>query len=423
MKKLFALLLALALTLVGTLGLAEGVTITSELEIDREAARTIMAGMNMKPGEIEQADAALALLTAAKEVLVIADDGFQYDLSLNDTEVFTLAGQGGDADFAIISTLFPNYALTISANTIMEALANIASQASSGAVDMSGVDVQKLEAVVTGYWNEFIDEVRAAVTAGEPEIVEYTMEDGTSFNARIPMNVDEAAVVAAANRMLQKLAADETVLSALKSLSGEGEITVEEIPADNLPEVQLSVYMNYSGEGVSYDTMYVAMDILSAGAESAAIKLDVFRNGDSTQVALSVPDEEITGVYNYTASDIGIIAALELYVKEVYSAFAFTAGEEDGKTVVASYIYYMDKYNPLISEVTTVAPGGALTVDVRGAGKTALPVEKLFSGDDASAATDLALDILLNGLGNLLTKATEAVPETAVLTSALTDMM
>ena len=430
MKKLTALLLALLLVLSGTLALAEesamafpSITLTDEIDINRDAAKTILAAMELQDDQIEFVDSVLAILSAVNERLTIADGGIQLDIGLNGDDVFSIGGELTDDGLAIASTLFPSYVLTVSAETIMKALEGLTSTMSPDGAEAS-LPAEAM-AAIQEYANQFIDAVKPAIGIGEVEVGEFTFEDMT-FNTMVPIHVDTVTIAQAAKTFMEQVNSDETITAALESMSKLGidtsaELNLpEELSEENVPAVSITAYANVDENGNQSGPIYAVAEITEYGKDAPTATIDVLADDPNLQLQLDVPEAQTNALFTLTSDDTGFNGQLDLYYQGAY--FGLDINAEMGETITLAIDFYaFDSENPLFSEVSTLTMGGQRTLPISGTDKQILSAETLVSGEDETATIGLTMDVLFNGLGGVISAVTEAVPESANLLKLLTD--
>lgn len=430
MKRLISLLLALMLVMTGTLALAEATTdaapagtpeaapfaftMTDETEIDREAAKQLLTASGVDESQIGLIDSVIALVNASAHKLVIADNGAQYDLSLGGKEALTVAGELTEEGLNIVSTLFPNYVLTVKAETVINML-----QQFSSAVEASNAATQlpaEAAEAVQEYGQEFLNKITPAITAGQPEMQEFTLGEHT-FTGKLPMSVDTRIIAEAAKELVEKLAADERIKTAVESMQASGvkismdDFKVPENLAETVPTVNFDYYFAMDDQGNQTSDFFVDGELIKQGEDAAFMTFTILNTPGNVEISARVPETQFQCDLGITYNEAGCNALINVYMQEQFLGGAninVTLGEE---IVIVSDLYINDEENPLAHETTTITMAGERTMAVTAEDKTALAVEDLISGKDESAMTGISMDILLNGLGTLLTNATEAVPE------------
>lgn len=111
LKKWFSALLALMMIL--ACAAASANTVRIRMSVDPQAAEEAITIPNAQADQAAIIKAVVSLVNAAEIRLVTAADGIQADLDLNGENTFSLGyvldGQG----IRLVSTLFPNYVLTL----------------------------------------------------------------------------------------------------------------------------------------------------------------------------------------------------------------------------------------------------------------------------------------------------------------------
>ena len=237
MKKMLALLLALMLALTCTMALAEttgippilGITVQSENDVDREVLKNALTQMGVDENTLSLIDSVAAVISESAEKVVVAPNGFQYEELLKGTSLFSMVSQFSESGLLAATSLLPNYTFSLSAEEIGQMIQGMAQQAEG----LQALDTEALAKAITGYSNTFIDACVKAVTPGQPEQGDFVL-DGISYNVKVPLNVDLAAIIEATNKMTADLFNDETVKSAIETLKGMG-VNIEVPESTDIP--------------------------------------------------------------------------------------------------------------------------------------------------------------------------------------------
>ena len=430
MKKLLALLTALMMVLSCTLALAEeapqGVTITSTLTIDREAANNLVSMFSQDEQQAELIDAVIGILGNLNGRLTVAD-GAQLDLFLKDKELASLALGASEEGIAVASTLFPSYVLTASQETIMQLMEQLSAQAgvANPAADPEALAaIQELMEAASGYSNEFVTSCQSAVSTGDPEMGEFTFDD-LSFNCRVPLTVDVPAIAAAFQTMVDQIESDETIQSGLKTLEGmglklseDGEVNLNVEEMSNV-DVTGDIYMNIDETGAQTGATYVVVQVVGGEeGQTSTTNVSVLVDESAVYVSIELPEAQTTTDVTVVTEDAGVSVRVDVNAQGMYFGAAFVLGMGD---VISAdfYVYVLDDENPLVVESITVEQGGELTMSFDDAGKTELAIEDLMNDSDGTASSGLLMDVLFNGLGSAMSAATEALPEEAESLSGL----
>ena len=239
MKKLFALMLALAMLLSCAAALADAapaeeaseaaalalpLTIYSETDIDRDVLALDLTALGYDEKALLKADTIAAVLTEAEERLTIADNGFQWDLLLSGKDIFTIAGAFTDAGFTLGSNLFPNHVFTFSNEELAKYANAAASKYEKQAKAMERIDPNALARAIEPHINNFVATSLAAFKNGETQQGDFEL-NGNSYNTMVPIDVDVAAISSALTQLEKDLLADPTVAVTIAQFDRSGKYT------------------------------------------------------------------------------------------------------------------------------------------------------------------------------------------------------
>ena len=433
MKKLLALMLALMLVLSG-LALAEQpaqqpaeptpLTISSRLEINRDAAKDLMTAAGMPEEQIALYDTIMGIVNTATENLVIADGGFEYAINLNDNPLLSLAGEADDKGIAFNCSLVPSYVFTMSADSILnmaqEMAKNAEAEAKKEAEKLQGIDVNALTEALGGYFTEYIATFVSAVSFGDAQSGEFNVDDG-QFNCMIPMNVDLVTLAKATNTLTEQLTTDPTIAAAMKATNSQQPEPLN-IPTEGLPTVMANMYVNVGENGEPEDGNYIVCNIIPQDVETPSVVIKRYMDSEGLWCTVDVP--EVNCNISYDQKNLydgnGFAARVDINFGEMYMG-ANVLGEMSGDdTVVTSKLYYLDNVTPIATDYCTISPTGERTIAVRDDKKTVVAVEDLQDSKKAeSLGNQLAMDLMINGLGGALNALTESTPEAAELINML----
>ena len=441
MKRLIAVLLAMLLTLPSAFAFAEetpdaadtaslGMSITEAVSVDEEALSKVMAMLGAPEDDGGMTHLIVAVVNALKEKVVIADNGVELGVNLNDTDVFALAGEVNDEGITIGSSLFPNYLVSISPEVVMEMMQSMMSQMfgeGSGMEDGEtglpfGIDPESMEAL-SEYVNEFIEACQGAVVPGEPEETTFSYK-GVDFNVRLPIEMDEDVIAEAEVELVGKILSDENVLTMLEMASmysGQSldvdsilEMNSQFMSEEYLPTVDVSFYTNIDEDGNQSDDFCVVSESTYPWAEEPSYRYTMLSQGTSGEMNLEIPEIESNIELSYAAEDSGMHFRVDYQMAELY--YGVDIDLTMGEVIVANAdIYFMDAEKPLATDTITIAMDGERALPLDGAGKKVITLEDLMSEDGADAVNGLMGDIMMNGLGNLVASASQALPEAGEL--------
>lgn len=447
MKKLLAVLLALVLALSCTLAMAEttdtvattdtaatptfsGLTIESTYDVNREALTNLLTQMGLDESIVKIIDTVAAIADEAGEKLVIAHDGLQAEVLLKDTSLVNVLALFSQSDVTLGSNLVPNYALKISFEEIGAMLMN-AIQEQAEAEEF--LDMETLMNTLTAYSNDFISACSSAVIPGEAQQGDFVM-DGISYNVKIPMKIDIPTIVDAYNNLVESLENDEIVQEALVKLALMG-VNVE-IEGDDgslaltdpatLPAVNCEVYANIDESGKQYGPTQVSVYVTPAGETDPATVVNTKINGNNYIVDVQLPSANTSVIFNMDtdpADPLGVNCRLDAYVNDFYLGFAAVTASNDQAITFDAYAYVQDTEKAIAEEHGTITMNGELTLGLAD-GATVLTLADVTGESGENAISGVAMDLLFNGLGNVLTTANNLMPdEVGFISNLVTSLM
>ncbi len=428
MKKLLVLMLALMLAL--TCVAASAQTVCTDIAIDRDQVKGLIAGFGVPEEQTAMVDPVLALVNALGVRVTTVDGGAQVDLSLNDADALSLGWALDDAGASIVSTLFPNYFLTISSQTVeamvQQMAANMPSAgAGSGA---GGFDPGAIQAVLGGHLEKWMAACAAAGQPGEPVAVEFEY-GGYAFDTMVPVTVDMAAITAATNTLLDDLLNDEAAMAMLQGMtmgmaqSGGAPFNPETFQQDfkagfeewmaHFPDtVNAEIYTNSDGG----ETFYMLAESAYEGSEAPFFTCYMlFENAQNMDMGFSMEmtDEETAQTSTMSAGFTMKDTDMKMYfdMGGMYIGLNMRFAGSD----MAFDVFFMNPDSPLVSVKVEITDGGDRTLPMDAEGKTALAIEEVMADGNSEAAQGLYADIQANGLGALMGVAMQQVPELGAL--------
>jgi hypothetical protein len=438
MKKLLAMLVALVLALSCTAALAEaqateeagfnGLTITSTVDVDRDAVANLLVTFGYDEGEQQVINALAALLDVVEEHTVIADGGVQYELSLNGKEALNLGGTLTPDGISVVSSLIPSYVVKVSIETIGATIARALSDAYVEAEAKKEAEESPLNQRMTGYADDFGKVVSGSIAFSDPVEFNYDYE-GHQFNYKIPMTVDMRGITAAANDMARKILKDKSVKRMLKQAAKYGvNVNIDEdleadlFNVDTVPAVDGAMYVNIDSEGNQSDEVLVNVAVTPDGAESPATIVDTLVMGNQNyNVVVQMPQNHIRVVTDVQRDENNYNYRCDMEIAGMYIGLA-------GVIVVGDDIqldvdmYLVDREKPLVCAKTSIVKGGELTISFDESGKTEFYIEEAMGEEGMSAASGLLMDAL-GGVFGLIQTINEAVPEMSTLTDSVSGLL
>lgn len=438
MKKIVALLLALVMALTAIPAFAEeaelmgeGMVLTSYVNIDREKAGQLMDILKLDEETRKIVDSALAVVDGATETLTVAENGFEYEVFLKDTEVLRFTVGATDEGLVVLSNLINGHALTVSEELVdvMSGLYDIKSEIQGAVREEKRARQRSMTEALIPYITDFIMDVIPAIRMQEEEKGEFVLEDGSVYNTRLKIDIDTHLVAEALNAMFARMSRNKLLLLMLKAVSFSAEKLANSlIDAEDIPDIDVILYSNLNDKGkeLSLDKAFT-VSITPPGQTNLFAYLELQQHDDAIQALLNIPgSEEASRIYaalGYDPFDIYTNAGgatVEVNFKGNYFGDVFTIEfGEGGDTLIAQdTLYILDSEKPAATVYTAILDGApALDLDV--GFRKAVPVESLLIGRKKKALKkELKMDAMLSGLV-IIGKATEAVPEFANLLALL----
>lgn len=423
MKKMLALLLALIMAL-GCFGAfaedTQSNEITFELPsfsvvweatVNSEAVAQLLPMFGLDESTAAMVQTILPLLSETNGQIVFANNGLQFDLGLKGQNVLTIAGERTEGGFALASDILPSYVITLADETIEEIFKQFTAQTEDA---LANVDMEALIENVSGYAMQFIGVCSEAVSYGEPEMGEFAFEDlELTFNCRLPIIIDMEAIKGGLETLIQQIKSDETFGSLIDSLGAMGApADLSEDTAIIVPEVTVYAYSNVDEEGNAVDdTTLVTVDtVATAEGETVAVNVIVLVEGEAVSVFVAIPDQDMNIAVYVEPTEEGV------GISVMFEGMGLSAGEviaiamDEALTVYAES-YLMDMENPITTETLAFLEGGERTFAVLDENKTVIGVEQLMADTEGEYTNALMADVMSNGLGALIAKISEIMPE------------
>ena len=359
--------------------------------------------------QIEFVESLLALVEASGQKLIVAEDGFEYDMILDGNTVATLAGDITPEGVSVGSNLFPHYILTVSNATIDELLANFAAEEQTEAEASAGL-LPELIALSQDSGGEMIELTKSAVKVGEPVTGEYEV-DGDTYNAMLPVSVDTRAIADGVIDLADKIIHSKPVVklqNVLKSV--DIDIPLETPAIEDVPAVNATVYACQDESGNANGPIYVEAGIDEADG-SPLIQARVRVDGENVRVKFGIPGIELEVQYEQFMSDGGGFMRLDVNAGAVYVGLSLemTLGDESH---LSFNVYYPDPSKPLVCDDIAVTGGGMRRYVVESKKKTALSLERLMAGEEENGSwISLLADVAIYSAVEIMSTTNHAQPE------------
>lgn len=418
MKKLFALFLALMMALSCMSALAD--TIYTEVAVDRDVAVELLTGFGMPEDQLSTIDPVIAVINALGVNVTTVADGAQIDLSLKGEAALSLGYAVGEQEIAIASTLFPNYLVTMTQETLASLTEQFMANMPGAGSGEGGVDMNAMMEVFGGYYTRWFEACAAAGKPGDPVTGEYEFE-GYTFDTMVPVTVDMAAITEATRSLMDELLADPAAMAMLKGMAqGTAQSSGETFDEANFEADFRAGFEEWLAHfPVTADAQFYTN---SDGSESFYLYGESMREGetepfianmlyvDQTHMMMGYQDGQVTaGSFAMDGTDM----SMSFTMSDMYFGLAMSFPENQ----FALDFYCQNTEKPLISVTVTFGEGGERTLSMDDAGKTVLAVEDVMNDQSGEAVQGIFGDIMTNGAGPLLGVLAEQVPEVAGLMS------
>ena len=410
MRKTVAIFVAIMIMLVSAMTASAG-TVNVKVNVNQDAVTNLAASSGVPENQLQLIPPAAALINALDVNVTVLDDGGQADLDLGGRDALSAGIQADDQGITVMSTLFPNYAITVSQDMLAQMMQPLAGGMSgSGEGGMNPADMGAVSEVFTGYFTRFFEACSQSVALGEPVTGEYEI-DGYGFDTVIPETVDMQAVAQAAGTLMDEMLADETVLSVLRSgMQYTGtEFSEEKFRAGfegwmaHFPDEASAEYYTNSEGGETY---YITGQSSYEGKDTPSYEYTMlYDEGAVVMTFHGYEEPAMEMMLAYSGNTMNASCS----IGEMYTAFNFQ--HEENRNICELFV--MDKENPFLTVTVTIDEAGERTLAMDTEGKTVLSAEELMSGSDAAGG--LVNDIMTNGLGSLISSVMEEVPEAGVL--------
>ena len=395
MKKLIALLIVALMAVTGVLAYAEPaltppMTIVNAVTFDRDACRKIMTDMGLDGRQIELVEGPLNFVEASSQRLVVAEDGFEYNLILGGNTVATLAGDISPEGVSIGSNLFPHYLLTVTNATLNELLARFGSETQAGEETEVKAEeehpnlLSELMALVRENREKLVELITSSIVIGEAQAGEWAV-DGDTYNATIPVSVDTRAIADGVVDLIDKFIHSEPVVKLQAVLrSVDIDIPLQTPVIGDVPAVNTTVYACRDEAGNANGPLYVEAAIAGANA-TPLVQGKVRIDGQNVRAVFGIPMAGLEVKVEQALSDNGGFARLDIHAGEVYFGLALEATFGD-ESHISFNVYSSDPSKPLVSDDIAIAAGGQRSYAMEGKNMTVLSVEKLMSGEEESGS-------------------------------------
>ena len=414
MKKLLALLLALLLAtscvsaLAAMPDLENGVTVAAAMNFDAEAVMALATQAGEDFGNLpeEAMTAAFGIINNLGVKAAVKGTDAQIDLLLKDASVLALNLGVNESGIVVTCDAIPNYAFTISAETIQQLMNQIAESMPKG---LDGIDPEALGEAIGSRLGALIQEVLAK--AGETETGSFNV-DGMDFNARIPLNITTKELALLTMNFVKDVLNDPAFAPVLGMIGDQLNLEdlddaiqeLEGLDEAQMPVTEAFVYGQLDEAG-NANSIYVAIDISQDGQTIATRGGMV---GNHILGSVKVLDQ---GTFKLDAEikDNGANVAVTVEAQGMTAlATLDAAARADGGVDLRGDIS-LNGSAPLFTGYLSVVPGAEIAAPASAEGKICIALEDLMNND--SEATQNAMTALQSAAIVIMGKAMQVMPD------------
>lgn len=406
MKKILAILLALAMTLGCAGALAEmpdaaelaagGVTVTGSITLNQESILGLAAigGADLDDSSAAAAGLLVNIINALGVKAVVANNGAQLDVTLKDGTLASLTLNATEEGLVIAADVIPDYVFTVKMETVMALIEQLQSMLPAD------LDADAIAAAIAPHLQTLFETISAKV--GEAEQGEYNV-NGHDFTVKVPVNITLKELASAIVGALKGIAEEEAVAPLLSMVPGfDADAiaqTLEQIESSDeaeLPVLDAALYSNENGD--SYLAVELKRDeqsiTLYAGIVENSLLADLNMLDQGAFTLRIVPEE--AGVNAYIAID----------VEDTQIELTIAAGQTEAGIAVNAALAF--NKTPIVQAQVLVDLNGEVgAIDLEG--KTAISVEELMAGQNEELNEQLN-GLLQNALTGILGRAMQIMP-------------
>ena len=445
MKKLIAVLVTVMMAFSCVSALAEGsalldtsmipsITVDSNIQVNEDAVVSLLAAQGMDEDSMSMVKMLLPLFNGLGEHAVFADNGLQYDLTLNGKDILSFVAEMKDSGIALATDLLPSYVLTLQYETVAKLMEQYFAQAEEAAKALDMEALMKAAENIANYAAELIPVYQAAITFGEPVKGEYAdLIEGVVFNTEMPLSVDVNAIIAAAKSFTEKVIADESVKAALKSIESMipggnlnlSDLAMEDVPEEDIPEVSGLVYTITDDEGNQIaENTYVVVNAVGKKDNSGNCNTYVYVTANSADVLVEVPAQEVSIECYVETLEEGYTMNYAITAPGVDIELASAVTMNDAGIGMAAELYVNDIEQPLVTATMDVIMDGERTKTTADGAKAELALDGLTDEEKSAEVLGAVIMDMMNGMGTVIENIKAVEPEAgAVLEMLVTQVM
>ena len=328
----------------------------------------------------------------------------------------------GYISFQHMSTdLLPSYVLTIKQETLAKLFKQAREQFQTGIGQLDMEKIMEAAGSIFNYAMEMGEVMQNSVAFGEPVKGEYPLVDGVVFNTEKTLTVDVNAIMEAVKTFAAKVTADETIKSALESVASmipgaefdPAALALEDVPAEQLPEVTGLVYTITDDEGneTAADT-YVIVNAKGKEDNSGDTNTYVYVNETSVDVIVEIPAEEVSVECYIEMGEDGVNVDFAISAPDTDIEIKASAAMGETGVALEGKLYVNDPDKPILTFSALFELVGERTKSAFDGEKAELALDGLADEQaDSEVLSTLMMDLLTNGLGRIINNIKTAAPE------------
>lgn len=418
MKKLFSLLLVFVMALSCLPASAD--TVTANVAFNTELAKGMFAMFGMDEKAISSTEPVFDLVNSLGVKVATFADGLEVDLGLNGQTAAGIGVLASESGLAIASTLFPNYLITVTPETIQQAMQQLMTMMpAQGSDDKEALAAKE---VFGAYFKEYIETVTTAGTPGAPVSGSFEF-DGYTYDTCTPVNINFDVIKEAHTNLYNKVLADPAAMGMINSyvknsMEKRGKVfdeaafeadlrtsldkSVQEIPDTAVTNVYTNssepsaFYMTCNTQKEGKDTINFTMHML----DQSNMKMDC---NILDPMPMKFSFEKTDSNVRVSFSVLGIEAAVNV------------AFHSSGMVVD---LYFLNPDEPIMSLSIETAPGGEREVSMEVGERKVLGVEEMMKDTSGEIMSGLMMDVMYNGFGSVMSVVNEQVPSFAAMLSS-----
>lgn len=395
-------------------------TVNANVQVNEEAVASLLGAAGMDEETMAMVKMLLPLLSDMGELLVFADNGVQYDLSIKGKEVLSLVAEMNESGIALSTDLVPSYVLTFQFETISKLMEQVFAQAEENMKAMDMEKIMKAAESISQYAMELASEFMAALTFGDPVKGEYAdLIEGVVFNTEIPLTVDVNAMLASIKSFTEKMAADESFKAAAESIASMipnaeldfSQLVMEDVPEEYIPEVTGLVYVITDDEGnqTAADT-YVIVNSVGKNDDSGNTNTYVYVAEKSVDVMFEIPAQEMSFECYVETLDNGFTLNYAISAPGTDMEIACAVTYDDVGVAVAASLYINDIEEPVLTSTIDFVMAGERTKTIAKAQKAELALDGLLDEEKSMEVIGTLMMDLMTGLNTVVGNIKTAEP-------------